>query len=137
MNLLRYRGFLASAALLALFGCAALPAAAQTPSTLIPVAVDTAAPIVINAVKPKPKPLPAGVVKLEGFVMHANTAQITVRAKGDNMTLQTFTLSANASARMQQTIDKGGYQYGDKVTVIYNTANQLALKVKGKPSRPL
>jgi hypothetical protein len=37
---------------------------------------------------------------------------------------------------MQQIIDKGGYQYGDRVTVIYNSANQIALKIKGKPSRP-
>ena len=135
MNLLRYRGIFVPAALLALCGCVTLPAAAQTPSTLIPEAVDTAVPIVINAVKPKP--LPAGVVKLQGFVMNASTAQITVRAKGDNMSLQTFTLSPNASAKMQETIDKGGYQFGDKVTVIYNTANQMALKVKGKASRPL
>ena len=137
MNMLHYRRIFVSAALLALCSCAAIPAAAQIPTAMIPVAVDTAAPIVVNAVKPKPKPLPAGVVKYEGFVMHANTAQITVRAKGSDMTLQTFTLSPNAAARMQQIVDKGGYQYGDKVTIIYNTANQMALKIKGKPSRPL
>ena len=137
MSLLRYRGVFVSATLLALCGCAALPAAAQIPQTMVPVVVDTAAPIVINAVKPKPKPLPAGVVRFEGFVMQANTAQITLRAKGNDMALQTFTLSPNAAAKMQQTIDKGGYQYGDKVTVIYNTANQVALKIKGKPSRAL
>jgi len=137
MNMLNYRGVIVAAALCALWGGAALPAAAQIPTSLIPVAIDTAAPIVVNAVKPKPKPLPAGVVKYEGFVMHANTAQITVRAKGSDMTLQTFTLSPNAAARMQQIVDKGGYQYGDKVTIIYNTANQMALKIKGKPSRPL
>jgi acylphosphatase len=122
MNLLRYRGIFVPVALLALCCCVTLPAAAQTPPTWVPEAVDT---------------LPAGVVKLQGFVMNASTAQITVRAKGDNMSLQTFTLSPNASAKMQETIDKGGYQFGDKVTVIYNTANQIALKVKGKPSRPL
>jgi|SRR5271156_1440343 len=137
MNMLNYRGIFLAAGLLALCSCAAIPAAAQIPTAMIPVAVDTAAPIVVNAVKPKPKPLPAGVVKYEGFVMHANTAQITVRAKGSDMTLQTFTLSPNAAARMQQIVDKGGYQYGDKVTIIYNTANQMALKIKGKPSRPL
>jgi len=147
MNSLRHRGIFLPAALLALGTCAALPAAAQlpppplppppTPSTLIPVAIDTAAPIVINAVKPKPKPLPAGVVKFTGFVTQANTAQITVRAMGNDMALQTFALSAGTAAKMQQTIDKGGYQYGDKVTVYYITANQVAIKIKGKPSRPL
>jgi hypothetical protein len=137
MNMLNYGRIFVPAALLALCSCAAIPAAAQIPTSMIPVVVDTAAPIVVNAVKPKPKPLPAGVVRYEGFVMHANTAQITVRAKGSDMTLQTFTLSPNAAARMQQIVDQGGYQYGDKVTIIYNTANQMALKIKGKPSRPL
>ena len=120
----------------AMLSCAALPAAAQTPaSTLIPIAVDTAVPIVVNAIKPKP--LPAGIVKFEGYVMSANTAQITVRAKGNDLAIQTFALSKGASEKMQQTIDKGGYQYGDKVTVLYNTSNVVAVKVKGKPSRGL
>jgi type IV pilus biogenesis protein CpaD/CtpE len=136
MNLLRHRGMVISAALLALCGCAARPAAAQTPaSTLIPIVVDTAAPIVVNTIKPKP--LPAGVTRFDGFVVHANTAQITVRARNNEVDLQTFSLSPVASAKMQATIDKGGYQYGDRVTVIYNTANQIALQIKGKPSRPL
>jgi len=136
MNMLNYRGVIVAVALCALWGGAALPAAAQIPTSLIPVAIDTAAPIVVNAVKPKPKPLPAGILRYEGFVMHANTAQITVRAKGSDMALQTFTLSPDASARMQQIVDRGGYQYGDRVTIIYNTANQMALKIKGRPSRP-
>ena len=135
MNLSRHRGLIVLGAFIALGSCAALPAAAQSPTTLIPTAVDTALPIVVNTVKPKPKPLPAGILKFEGFVMNASTAQITVRAVGNDLALQTFALSPNASARMQQTIDKGGYQYGDRVTVIYNSANQVALRVKGKPSK--
>jgi hypothetical protein len=135
------RGILLAAASVALNLCA-FPAAAQlpvplptTPETLIPIAVDTAAPIIINAIKPKP--LPAGIVKFEGTVMNANTTQITVRSKTNEMALQTFALSQPASAKMQQIIDKGGYQYGDKVTVLYNTANLVAVRVKGKPSRAL
>jgi hypothetical protein len=135
MNLPLHRQVLISCALFVLAGFCPLPSAAQTPSTLIPIAVDTAAPIVINAVKPKP--LPAGIVKFQGYVVNANTAEITVRAMGNDMALQTFPLSKDASARMQQTIDKGGYQFGDKVTVIYNAANQVAVKIKGKPSKPL
>jgi hypothetical protein len=69
--------------------------------------------------------------------MSANTAQITVRAKGNDMALQTFSLDKNAAVRMQQTMDRGGYQYGDKVTVIYNAANRVAVKIKGKPSKAL
>jgi hypothetical protein len=38
---------------------------------------------------------------------------------------------------MQRIVDKGGYQYGDKVTVLYDQASQKALKVKGKPSKAI
>ena len=110
------------------------PAAGQDP-VVIPIIVDTAVPIVVNAIKPKPKA--TGLSKFEGFVMHANIAQITVRAKGSDLTIQTFPLSQEVSAKMQQIIDKGGYQYGDKVTILYEPATLRAMKIKGKPSKPL
>ena len=113
------------------FSC---PAAAQAP-VIVPIVVDTAAPIVVAVVKPKPKP--TGLDKFEGFVMHANNAQITVRAKGNDMAIRTFPLSQAASSRMQKLIDKGGYQYGDKVTVFYTPATSEAIKVKGKPSKAI
>ena len=102
---------------------------------MIPIVVDTAVPIIVNAVKPKPKP--SGLAKFEGFVMHANVAQITARAKGNDMAIQTFSLSEAASAKMQGIVDKGGYQYGDKVTIMYDAATLKAVKVKGKPSKPI
>lgn len=118
----------------ALATVAAPRAAAQDP-ILTPIIVSEAAPIVIAAIKPKPKP--TGTVKFEGYVMHASVAQITVRAKGDDMAIQTFALSEPVAAKMQQIIDKGGYQYGDKITVYYDAQSRLAVKIKGKPSRPL
>jgi len=107
------------------------PAAAQDPGVITPIIVDTAVPIIVNAVKPKP----TGLAKFDGFVMNANIAQITVRAKGNDLTIQTFTLSQEAATKMQQTIDKGGFQYGDKVSVLYDPGSLKAVKVKGKPSR--
>jgi hypothetical protein len=109
------------------------PAAAQDPAVVAPVILDTAVPIIVNAVKPKP----TGLAKFDGFVMNATIAQITVRAKGNDMAIQTFTLSQDAAAKMQQMIDKGGYQYGDKVSVLYDPSSLKAIKVKGKPSKPL
>jgi hypothetical protein len=120
--------------LLAASGAFSSPAAAQDP-VLTPIIVDTAVPIIINAIKPKPKA--TGQVKFEGFVQHANTAQITVRAKGNDLSIQTFPLSEAASAKMQQIIDKGGYQYGDKVKIFYDPATLKALKIKGKPSKSI
>jgi hypothetical protein len=109
-------------------------AAAQVP-VVVPIVVDTAVPIVVNAIKPKPKP--NGVVKFEGLVLNSNTAQITARAKGNDMSILTFSLSPEASAKMQQIVDKGGYQYGDKVTIYYDASTMKALKFKGKPSKPI
>jgi hypothetical protein len=109
------------------------PAAAQVPASAVPIIVDTAVPIVVNAVKPKP----TGLAKFEGFVMNANIAQISVRAKGSDLTIRTFPLSPAASTQMQKIVDKGGYQYGDKVTVLYDAVTEKAVKIKGKPSKAL
>ncbi len=118
---------------LLLAGLSCSSARAQSPATVIPVVVDTALPIIVKAVKPKP----TGLTKFEGLVMHANTAQITVRAKGNDMAVLTFSLSQAAAAKMQRIVDKGGYQYGDKVTIFYDPATKQAIKFKGKPSKPL
>jgi hypothetical protein len=117
-------------------------AAAQDPivtpivvKTVAPVIVDTAVPIIVNAVTPKPKF--TGLAKFEGTVMNANRAQITVRAKGNDLSIQSFPLSESATAKMQEIIDKGGYQYGDKIKLEYDPQSMKVVKFKGKPSKPL
>lgn len=128
----KFAGLSVAAVLLA--GFSSSPACAQGPVPVVaPIVVDTAVPIIVNAVKPKP----TGLAKFQGLVVNANIAQITVRAKGNDLSIQTFTLSPAASAKMQAIVDKGGYQYGDKVTVFYDPASLKAVKVKGKPSKPL
>jgi hypothetical protein len=130
-----------SAVALVMMGIFSAPVRAQVPlpipvpEVVKPIIIDTAVPIVVNTIKPKSKT--AGLGRFDGYVMHANTIQITVRAKGNDMSLQTFNLSERASSEMQTIVDKGGYQYGDKVTVYYDPTSLKALKVKGKPSRPL
>jgi hypothetical protein len=124
---------LAAGLLLASAGALTPEAHAQVP-VVVPIVADTAVPIVVQAIKPKPKA--TGLAKFEGFVMNANRAQITVRAKGNDLAIQSFPLSNDAAEKMQVVIDKGGYQYGDKVTVYYNQATLEAVKVKGKASKP-
>jgi hypothetical protein len=119
--------------LLAAAGALSSPAAAQSP--ISPIVLDTAVPIIINAIKPQPKA--TGLAKFEGYVQNANIAQITVRARGNDLAIQTFPLSEAVSAKMQQIVDKGGYQYGDKVTILYDPATLKAMKIKGKPSKPI
>jgi hypothetical protein len=109
-------------------------ATAQDP-VLTPIIVSEVAPIVVKAVTPKPKP--TGLQKFQGYIVNANTAQVTVRDKGNEMILQTFPLSQPVAAQMQKIVDKGGYQYGDKITVYYDLQTHTAVRIKGKPSRPL
>src|SRR5579863_6261302 len=118
---------------LLLAGLSCSTASAQDPATVIPV-VETAVPIVVNTIKPKTN---NGLAKFEGTVTNATTAQITVKAKGDDMAVRTFALAPAASTKMQHTIDKGGYQYGDKVTVMYDPNSLQAVKIKGKASKSL
>jgi len=118
---------------IALFGTMGVSRAAAQDPILTPIIVSEAAPIVINAVKPKPKA--NGLVKFEGTVMHANRAQLTVRALGNDMSIQTFALSDAAADKMQQIVDKGGYQYGDKIKLEYDPQSMTVVKFKGKPSK--
>jgi hypothetical protein len=106
---------------------------AQVPVSVAVPVVETAVPIVVATLKPNKGPQPP---KFEGTVVNATVAQITVRAKGNDLAIQTFPLAPDASAKMLQIIDKGGYQYGDKVTVFFDPESKKALKVKGKPSKP-
>ena len=119
-------------ALAAGFAFSAVAAAnAQVPASVAVPVIETAVPIVVATLKPNRPQFP----KFEGTVINATVAQITVRAKGNDMAVQTFPLAPDASAKMLQIIDKGGYQYGDKVTVFFDPESKKALKVKGKPSK--
>jgi len=99
-----------------------------------PIVVGTAAAIAVQAIKPKKhSPYP----KFEGTVMNANNVIIIVRGKENELAVRTFTLSEQARDKMQKIIDKGGYQYGDKVTVFYDPTTNQAIKIKGKASKPI
>ena len=98
-----------------------------------PAVLDTQAPMVVKTSKPKT----SNLTKFVGYVQNANIAQITLRAKGNGVSIQTFSLTRPASEKMQKIVDMGGYQYGDKVTVYYDPATRKAFKFKGRPSRPI
>ncbi len=113
----------------------AVPRAAAQDPILTPIIVDEVAPIIIKTLTPKPKNV--GLEKFEGTIVNANIVQVTVKARGNDMAIQTFPLTQTVSAKMQKIVDQGGYQYGDKITVYYDPASHAAVKIKGKPSRPL
>jgi hypothetical protein len=129
MKLAVHFGVKHALALAVLMGMSGVAAMAQDP-----IVIGTAAAIAVQTIKPKKQsPYP----KFEGTVMNSNNVLITVRSKENELAVRTFTLSEEASAKMQKLIDKGGYQYGDKVTVFYDPTTNKALKIKGKASKPI
>ncbi len=112
-------------AVAALASCApALPARAQEINTPI---------LTIKKSTPDPsKPL-----KGRFEVLHMLTNALQVRSSTNAMELHTFVYSDAIRDNMQKLFDKGGYQYGDKVQIWYQPGKDVALKIKGKPSRPL
>ena len=120
------------------FAALAFPvcAMAQDPILTPVVTSEVGSAVVKTIAKAKPAK-PVGTQKFEGYFVNGNIAQLTLRAKGNDMAIQTFPLSQGVSAKMQKIVDKGGYQYGDKITVYFDPQTHQALKIKGKPSRPL
>ncbi len=109
------------AALAAAIALAAAPAFAQE---------ETGKPIRLKAPKVK-------LAKFKGQVLHANRVQITVRSAENELLVRTFTYSAEVSAQMEKVLDRGGYQHGDKVEIQHAPGADVAVKLKGKPSKPL
>jgi hypothetical protein len=132
MKFVSQPALLRSALAVGFVALAGTAANAQVPVPAAVPVIETAVPIVVATLKPNKGPQPP---KFEGTVVNASVAQITVRAKGNDMAIQTFPLAPDASAKMLQIIDKGGYQYGDKVTVFFDPETKKAFKVKGKPSK--
>jgi hypothetical protein len=78
-----------------------------------------------------PKPL-----KFDGQVIASNSATITVRSRENAMLTQTFSYSPAVRGQMIKILDKGGYQFGDKVVIHYTPGTAVAVKLQGKPSKP-
>jgi hypothetical protein len=74
---------------------------------------------------------------LTAEVIHADSNSMVVRERRNGMMIHTFTYSPQLQAEMQRIVDQGGYQYGDKVKILYLQGQTVALRVHGKPSKPL
>lgn len=134
MNLMLKPALIRAAVAAGVVVLAAGAANAQMPP---PIVLDTAVPIIVNTVAAAVHKNGPQAPKFEGTFVNATTVQITVRAKGNENALQTFPLTPEASAKMLDIINKGGYQYGDKVTVILDSEAKKAVGFKGKPSKPI
>jgi hypothetical protein len=116
-----FRSALYAAALALMTAAVCAPARAQ---------IDTGNPIPVKTLKPK-------LETFKGSVMHMTPVAITVRSSENELAVRTFRYSDKVREQMQQIIDRGGYQFGDKVVIKYETGSNVALRVKGKPSKPI
>jgi hypothetical protein len=91
------------------------------------------APIVIKS-KPAPAEKP---IKARFEVLHMMASAVQVRSLADEREIHTFTYSDKIRDRMQALFNNGGFQYGDKVEIYYMRGSEVALNIKGKPSKPI
>lgn len=104
---------------LAVFALFALPARAQ---------VDTNSPIVVKQSKPHPVWMAANVIRADGKA-------IVVSERGNPRQVHTFTYAGKSLAKMTAILNQGGYQAGDKVMILYQPGDTVALDFHGKPSK--
>jgi hypothetical protein len=69
-------------------------------------------------------------------VLHMFINSIQVRNPDNMREIHTFVYSDNIRDEMQQRFSSAPYQYGDRVTIWYQPGAEIALKIKGKPSKP-
>lgn len=109
----------------ALLAAAAMAAAAPDARAQ----VDTHAPIAVKETKPK-------AVWLKGEVIRADLNEIVVHEEGNPLRVHTFNYSGKARSEINKILDKGGYQSGDRVKILYKPGDTVALDIRGKPSKP-
>ena len=120
---MRHSRLLALLPFLAFVLCApAIPARAQE--------IDTPVIVIKRTAPSQQKPL-----KTHFEVVRMSSASIQVRSLENSYELHTFTYSDAIRDKMLALFNAGGYQYGDKVAIWYLPGTQVALKIKGKPSK--
>ncbi|HTZ73819.1 MAG TPA: hypothetical protein VMB47_07860 [Candidatus Aquilonibacter sp.] len=115
--------------LIATLALGAAPARAQVAE-----AAAVTAPIVIHTITSKKKTTASGNWMKAEF-LHADGNSMVVSEQGNERMIHTFTYSDQVKAKMQKIIDAGGYQYGDKIKILYTPGSTVALKIHGKPSK--
>jgi len=87
-------------------------------------------PIVVKQRAQKP-------VWLKAQFIHADNHTLMVREQANQMNVHTFTYADKAQKKMSKILDKGGYQTGDRIKVLWRAGGSEALDIKGKPSKAI
>ena len=107
--------------------------ASQQPTVVVPPTVTVNAvptPIVIK--QPKPK-----LDRYKGRVLAFNIASLIVQSMENQRMVWSFQYSTDLHVKVADMLSAGGYQPGDKVEVYCKPGTTVAVKLKGKPSKPI
>lgn len=83
------------------------------------------------------KEISSKAVWMKAEVIHADRNSIMVREQATERSIHTFTFDDKIRDKMQHIADGGGYQNGDKVKILYMPGQTVAMKIHGKPSKPI
>jgi hypothetical protein len=95
--------------------------------------MDTSDPIVVRTPSTVSPTVKGNWLKAE--VIHADSTTMVVREQGNSRMIHTFTFAPEIKDRMQAIYNAGGYQYGDKVRILYNPGETVARRIQGRPSK--
>lgn len=137
-----YRIFAAALTLAGVLAFAPGPARAQDPVTAAAAAAavaKVAAPVITKVynVVTRRQPTPEGSEWLKAEVIHADAVTLIVREQDNGYAVHTFNFSSDLQPKMQAMLDKGSFQYGDKVSILFMPGKTVALRIHGKASKPL
>ncbi len=105
-------------------------AAAFAAATIAAAQVRLAAPVRVKAARGK-------LVEFDGTVVRADAAVIVVRGRSDPRVIRTFSYSPKLRAKIEKMLEGArGYQFGDPVRIRYRSGEDVALGIRGKPSKP-
>lgn len=116
-------------------GLAISAGAARAQAVAAAAAAEAASPIIRVFHKLVSKPNVNGDW-IKAKVIHFDAHSIIVSQIDNPRMIHTFTYATNIQDKMQQLEDNGGYQWGDKVKILYVPGQTVALKIRGKPSKP-
>jgi membrane-bound inhibitor of C-type lysozyme len=95
------------------------------------------APAVANAQNAAPAPPEHGtIIKAKFEVISMLSQALQVRSLTNPRDVHTFTYTNELRPQMLKVQSAGGYKYGDKVVVWYREGTDVAVKIKGTPSKP-
>jgi hypothetical protein len=115
----------------------------KLPELLLVGAVLSASLLFPAAAHPQSVPAPPILVKkksskgtwMKAEVISCTNAAITVRERQNPRKIHTLSFSPKLREKMERLMDKGGYQFGDRVRIQYDPESNVATAIRGRPSK--